>query len=66
MINAISAADIAFIMSSSSIECSRPIRVFIVSLMYNKKCYMVVGSGCNEFCKWSCMFKKHSCTCVNI
>ena len=39
MINAISAADIAFIMSRSSYcelnECSRPIRFFIVSLMYN-------------------------------
>ena len=36
MINAISAADIAFIMSSSQlIECSRPIRFFTVSLMYN-------------------------------
>ena len=39
MINAISAADIAFIMSSSQvcelIECSRPIRFFIVSVMYN-------------------------------
>ena len=38
--NAISAADIAFIMSSSQaivklIECSRPIRFFIVSLVYN-------------------------------
>ena len=36
MINAISAAAIAFIMSSSPlIECSRPIRFFIVSVMYN-------------------------------
>ena len=38
MINVISAADIAFIMSSSRaivIECSRPIRFSIVSLMYN-------------------------------
>ena len=39
MINAISAADIAFIMSITSycelIECTRPIRFFIVSLMYN-------------------------------
>ena len=41
MINAISAADIAFIMSRFAsyncelIECSRPIRFFIVSLMYN-------------------------------
>ena len=47
MIDAISAADIAFIMSSSQafssyyssycelIECSRPIKFFVVSLMYN-------------------------------
>jgi len=40
IINAISAADIAFITSSSQaivklIECSRPIRFFILSLMYN-------------------------------
>ena len=44
MINAISAADISFIMSSFTsycelIECSRPIRFFIVSLMYNKIYY---------------------------
>ena len=36
MINTISAADIAFIMCYCElIECSRPIRFFIVSLMYN-------------------------------
>ena len=40
-VNAISAADIAFIMSDKFtsycelIECSRPIRFFVVSLMYN-------------------------------
>ena len=44
MINAISAADIAFIMSKFTsycelIEWSRPIRFFIVSLMYNNKGY---------------------------
>ena len=46
MINAISAADIAFIMSFTSycelIECSRPIRFFIVSLMYNNNIYNAV------------------------
>ena len=35
MINAISAADIAFTSYCKLIECSRPIRFFIVSVMYN-------------------------------
>ena len=40
MINALSAADVAFITSYCElIECSRPIRFFIVSLMYNNNYY---------------------------
>ena len=35
MINAISAADIAFTSYFDLIECSQPIRFFMVSLMYN-------------------------------
>ena len=41
MINVLSVADLTFIMSSycELIECSRPIRFFIVSLMYNNMVY---------------------------
>ena len=47
MINVISAADITFIMSSycELIECSRPIRFFIVSLMYNNNLLLTEREG---------------------
>ena len=50
MINAISAADIAFdhvkfTSYCELIECSRPIRFFIVSLMYNNMGYKVYSGS---------------------